>query len=74
MICLRTALTKGIQMRKRLFFLTPLSMGLLLVTYVTTQPRFETYHGPDVVMLVTSGALFVVGVAGLFGRIKRPGE
>jgi len=62
-------------MKKRLAFsLTPLCMGILLLTYVMTQPRVASYHGADVVVLVGSGALLAVGLGGLFGRLKLPND
>jgi len=62
-------------MKKRVMFsLTPLLVGLLLLLWIMSKPRFETYQGSDVWTLVGSGALLAVGLGGLFGRIKLPGE
>jgi hypothetical protein len=57
-----------------MFFLTPLLFGILLLSYILTQPRVETYQKADVVILVLSGWLLALGVGGLFGMVKRPGE
>ena len=54
--------------------LLPLSVGILVLTYVMLKPRFQTYQGSDVLMLVAGGALLAVGLGILFGRIKPPGE
>lgn len=60
--------------RRVIFSLTPLLLGLLLFWFIESKPRFETYRGSDVWTLVGSGALVAIGLAGLFGRIKLPGE
>jgi hypothetical protein len=62
-------------MKKRVIFgMTPLLIGILLLAYIMSKPRFDTYQGSDVWTLVGSGALLVVGLGGLSGRIKLPGE
>lgn len=62
-------------MKKRaIFSVTPLLLGLLLLWFIMSKPRFETYQGSDVWTLVGSGALLAIGLVGLFGRIKIPGE
>jgi hypothetical protein len=66
---------RGIGMKKRVMFaMTPLILGILLLAYVMSNPRFEAYQGSDVWILVGSGALLAVGLGGLFGRVKLPGD
>jgi hypothetical protein len=61
--------------KKRVMFsMTPLLLGLLLLSWIMSQPRFATFHWADVGILVASGALLAVGLGGLFGRVKLPGE
>ncbi len=59
--------------RRMIACLFPLFMGTVLLTSVINKPRFETYQRSDVVMLFLSGCLFTVGLALLFGMVKRRG-
>jgi len=62
-------------MKKRVKYASaPLIIAVLLLAYVMNKPRFETYQGSDVLTLLAVGALLAVGLGGLFGRVKLPGE
>jgi hypothetical protein len=52
-----------VHMKKRLMRgLPPLSMGIVVLAYVMSQPRFATYKGTDVVTLVAGGACLAGGL------------
>jgi hypothetical protein len=52
-------------MKKRVAFsLTPVLIGVLLLGFVMTRPRFATYRWTDICMLVLAGFLFGIGLGG----------
>jgi hypothetical protein len=48
--------------------------GLFALLQMIGKPRFETFHGSDVVQLIASGMCFGFGLGVLFGKRKFPGE
>lgn len=60
--------------RRVMLFVFMLLFGLFALLQIMGKPRFETFHGSDVVQLIASGMCFGFGFGMLFGKHKLPGE
>ena len=60
--------------RRVILFVFLLMFGLLALLQIMGKPRFEMFHGSDVVQLIAAGACFGFGFGVLLGKHKFPGE
>ena len=60
--------------RRVVFLVLMFMFGLFALLGSMSGPRFEAFHGSDVVQLVASGLCFGVGFGVLLGKHKFPGE
>jgi len=63
-------------MHKRSRWLGLVLLVLAVMTFARTinRPRLEALHGSDIVQLTACGGLFAVGLVGLLGAIRLPGD
>jgi len=53
-------------------FAAPLFIGLIGLTNLMHQPRFESFRNVDVLQLIASGMCFGVALSALFALVQTP--
>jgi hypothetical protein len=57
-------------MRTRRLIVLPCVFGLIGISTIASNPRFEAFHTVDVLQLITSGMCFGIARMALMGRLK----